>query len=71
MLAGHKIDFVEAELSMNPENTYHISFEKLKNYIEGYNYRIFGIYEQQTEWKPSFPMLRRVNAVFVVKDLIT
>ena len=69
MLAAHKIDFIEIESGMNPENKYHVPFEELKQYLEQCDYRLFGIYEQQSEWKPIFPMLRRVNALFLSKKL--
>ncbi len=69
MLESQSISFIEAELSMNPENIYHVAFDEVKKYLEDFNYRLFGLYEQQSEWRPDFPMLRRVNAFFVSKCL--
>jgi FkbM family methyltransferase len=59
------ISFVEAEVSMNPGNTFHVSFEEVKKYLEQKNYFLFGIYEQVLEWKTTAPVLRRSNALFI------
>lgn len=57
------------EVSMNPGNTYHVSFETIKKYLEKYDYRIFGIYEQTSKWLIQAPVLRRVNILFVAKTM--
>lgn len=69
MLKNKVIDFVQVELSMNPENTYHNSFLKTKMFIEELGYYIFGFYDQMPERHLGFPYLRRANAVFVSKFL--
>jgi FkbM family methyltransferase len=70
-LAGHRIDIVEAEVSMNPENRRHVPLEKVKAYLERRGYRLFLIYEQARETAVARkPMLRRVNAVFLSPKLV-
>ena len=70
MLSNNAISFVEAEVSMNPTNTFHVSFEKVKAYMEQENYFIFGLYEQVLEWKAKAPILRRSNALFISGALV-
>ncbi len=69
LLAKDAISFIEAEVSMNPGNTFHVSFEEVKKYLEQYNYRLFGLYEQVHEWKVKSPVLRRCNALFISGNL--
>jgi FkbM family methyltransferase len=71
LLQAHRIDLLEAEVSMNPENRRHVRFEKVKAYLERRGYRLFLIYEQAREIAAARkPMLRRVNAVFLSPKLI-
>lgn len=70
LLAEHAISFIEAEVSMNPGNTFHVSFEEVKKYMEQHNYFLFGLYEQVLEWKIAAPVLRRSNALFISGRLV-
>lgn len=70
MIRDQKIDFIEVEVGMNPDNVLHVPFEKMKHYLEMQQYRIFGIYEQAAEWPSDFPNLRRINAVFVSNSML-
>lgn len=70
MLIAQKIDFVEVEAGMNPQNERHVPFGVLKTYLEGKGYFIFGIYEQINEWPTKEAHLRRVNAVFISQKMI-
>ena len=66
MLAATRIDLVEAEVGMNPENKRHVSFEAVKAYLERFGYRLFLIYEQTYDVPFSGrAVLRRCNVVFV------
>lgn len=66
MLAAARIDLVEAEVGMNPENKRHVSFEAVKTYVERFGYRLFLIYEQTYDVPFSGrAVLRRCNVVFV------
>jgi FkbM family methyltransferase len=65
MLRQSKINFVEAECSVNPDNTYHVQLCDAMAFLQPFGYRLFGIYEQTHEWITGSPNLRRVNAVFL------
>ena len=68
MLEDGSIAFVQAEVSMNPKNTFHVDFVEVKNFLEKYKYVLFGIYEQKQQ--RGTPMLRRSNVVFVSEKLV-
>jgi FkbM family methyltransferase len=70
MLSREAIDFVEVEAGMNPDNLHHAPFEDLKSGLESHGFRLFGIYEQVSEWPTWAPHLRRVNAVFLSGAMI-
>jgi hypothetical protein len=70
MLSREAIDFVEVEAGMNPDNLHHAPFEDLKSGLESHGFRLFGIYEQVSEWPTGAPHLRRVNAVFLSGAMI-
>ncbi|MBB6610321.1 FkbM family methyltransferase [Pontibacter sp. Tf4] len=69
MLDSSKIDFVQVEAGMNPQNNYHVPMQNLKTFLEDKGYYLFGIYDQKHEYIPVWrPYLRRCNMVFVAKD---
>ena len=70
LLSRNAISFIEAEVSMNPNNTFHVSLEEVKKYLEQNNYFLFGLYEQVLEWKIKAPVLRRCNALFISGALV-
>lgn len=71
MLRAARIDLVEAEVGMNPENKRHVPFEAVKAYLERFGYRLFLIYEQTYDEPFSGrPVLRRSNVVFASGKLI-
>ncbi len=65
MLSDQRIDLIELEAGMNPGNTRHVAFEKLKSFLEERRYFLFGLYEQTEEWPTKEPHLRRTNPVFI------
>jgi FkbM family methyltransferase len=69
LLKKQSVSFIEIELGMNPENHYHVDFVEVKSFLENFDYRIYGIYEQVQEWPTNTPILRRVNTLFVSRDL--
>lgn len=69
-LSEQKIDFIQVEASMNPMNKHHIKFEVFKEFLESYNYFLFGFYEQMDEWIEKKINLRRTNSVFVSMKMI-
>ena len=70
LLSSNAISFIEVEVSMNPNNTFHVSLEEVKKYLEENNYFLFGLYEQVLEWKIKAPVLRRCNALFISGELV-
>ena len=71
MLEGMRIDLVEAEVGMNPENTRHVPFEVVKAYLERLGYRLFLIYDQARDVPFSGRViLRRSNVVFASARLV-
>ena len=68
MLSSGGIYLVECECGMHPGNKVHVPFEAIKAHLEARNYRVFGIYEQSSEWLERKPFLRRVNALFLLAD---
>jgi len=71
MLSGGKIDLVEAEVGMNPENTRHVPFEAVKAHLERLGYRLFLIYDQARDVPfTGRVILRRSNVVFASAKLV-
>ncbi|VBB43580.1 Methyltransferase FkbM family [uncultured Desulfatiglans sp.] len=70
MLTEQKIDIVQVEAGMNPNNTRHVSFLSIRKFLESYRYFLFGIYEQVPEWPTGEPHLRRINPIFVSQQVI-
>ncbi len=70
MLKAMRVDIVEAEVGMNPENRRHVPFEAVKAYLERLGYRLFLVYEQAREVPfTGRPILRRSNVAFISAKL--
>lgn len=71
MLTEQRIDCVQVEAGMNPNNNRHVPFEFLKEYLESHKYFLFGIYEQMSEdWANGEPHLRWANLLFISHHII-
>ncbi len=70
MLSQQKIDFVQVEAGMNPNNKKFVAFEKFEIYLENRGFFLFGIYEQVPEIILGMPQLRRTNPVFISEQTI-
>ena len=66
LLSSGAIYLIECECGMHPGNKVHVPFEAVKAHLEAHSYRVFGIYEQSSEWLERKPFLRRVNALFLL-----
>lgn len=66
LLRDGRVYVVQCECGMHPCNKVHIPFEAIKAHLEARSYRVFGIYEQSSEWLERKPFLRRVNALFLL-----
>lgn len=69
LLSRAKIGLVRVECSANCDNKFHVSLHEVQQFLEQYQYRLFGIYEQVNEWTTKKPFLRRVDAAFVGPSL--
>jgi FkbM family methyltransferase len=65
MFERSAIGIVQVEAGMSPENTKHVPHQAFEEFFMRYNYRIFGFYEQVSEWTTKRPFLRRGNMVFI------
>jgi FkbM family methyltransferase len=70
MLAARNIDILQAEVSMNADNKFHVGFFDVQAQMERSGYRLFGLYEQMFEWPTREPHLRRANAVYISPKVI-
>ncbi|SDJ63858.1 MULTISPECIES: FkbM family methyltransferase [Bradyrhizobium] len=65
MFEAFNVDIIQAEVSMNSDNTFHVPFVCVHKEMEQFGYRLFGIYEQVFEWGKNAPYLRRSNVVYI------
>lgn len=69
MFEDRSIGIVQVEASMTPENTKHVPYRDFENFFLDHKYRLFGIYDQVSEWTTDRPFLRRCNLVFISPDI--
>ena len=69
LLAEARVDVLEVEAGMSPDNHLHVPISELVTYLEGFGYRLFALYEQVPEWQTGRPQLRRTNPVFISPEL--
>ena len=69
MFAEGRVSVVEVEAGMSPDNDLHVPYEQLAAYLQGFGYRLFGLYEQVPESPTGRPQLRRTNPVFISPEL--
>jgi FkbM family methyltransferase len=63
MLAEQRIDAVQVEVSMGPQNTKHVDLATVRDYVGPLGYWLFKLYNQAQERKR--PIARRADAVFI------
>lgn len=69
LLGDGAVAVVEVEAGMHPANRLHVPLEHLKEHLQEYGYRCFGIYQPVAEWTTGEPFLRRVNLAFIAPSL--
>ena len=69
LLAQQRVDLVEVEAGMGPDNELHVPFGVLQGYLEQRDYVLFGIYEQAYK-RAGAPNLRRTNPVFMSSRMV-
>jgi FkbM family methyltransferase len=71
MLKSSRVDLVEAEVGMNPENRMHASFGSVQRFLERLGYRLFLLYDFGRDAPfTGRAVLRRCNAVFASPKLV-
>ena len=68
-LAQQRVDLVEVEAGMGPDNELHVPFGVLQDYLGQRGYVLFGIYEQAYK-RAGAPSLRRTNPVFMSSRMV-
>jgi FkbM family methyltransferase len=66
LLQRHKIHFVLSECEPLVRTNYFVSFPSLAEFLGGFGYRLFGVYEQQSDPKG---ILSYWNALFICEKL--
>ncbi len=69
LLASRAASFIQVETTLNPDNVYHTAFLEIKDFLEQYDYRLFGIYDQKQWLKKKTKIMQHCNAVFVSDKL--
>lgn len=70
MLSDSRISVIVVECSMNPDNKRHVPFNDFYQYLCPMGYRVFGLYEQVSEFIENKPHLRRSNVVYISREVI-
>lgn len=70
LINERRLDLIQVEAGMNPENEHHVYFEKLTGYLHAHEYRLIGIYHLHNEWPTQSPKLRRSDLLFASPTLI-
>lgn len=69
MIAAGRVSAFQVEAGLNPDNQLHVPFEVLKAFAEAHGFRLYGVYDQVSEWPTRQPHLRRANPVFVSREV--
>jgi FkbM family methyltransferase len=70
LLSGQRIDLIQVEAGLSQANTTHVPFAVLKEFLQKYDYHLFGIYEQVNEWRENRACLRRADLVFASSNIL-
>jgi FkbM family methyltransferase len=70
MLRDSRVDVVEVEAGMNPENELHVPLQDFLAFLQPCGYRLFRTFGEVSEKPVKGPYLRRVNAVFISPSVI-
>ena len=70
MLRDSRVDLVEVEAGMNPENERHVVLPDFLAFLQPCGYRLFRTFQEVWEKPVKGPYLRRVNALFISPSVI-
>jgi hypothetical protein len=68
MLRARQIQFILAEVTFHPENTYHTSFFRFAEYLQGLKYHFVDLYDDDFA-SFSQPPLLYCNALFTCAQM--
>jgi FkbM family methyltransferase len=69
-LSEARAGLVLAEVSMDPDNKFHVAYEEVTAELLRHDYRLFALYTQQPEMFTGSPALRRVDAAYISPKVI-
>jgi FkbM family methyltransferase len=69
MLRTSAVRFVLVECGFDPADERHVLFDSIRDYLQPFGYRLFGIYDQQLEWNGE-PRIRYANACFTLQSIM-
>jgi len=71
LLRSGRIDIIEVEAGMGCAGTpRHVPLARFREYLDGFDYELFGIYEQVGDWVSGLERLRRANVVFASRAVL-
>jgi FkbM family methyltransferase len=70
MLGEMRIDVLQVEAGMNPQNRVHVDLQAFRAHLEPRGYFLFRLYNQAAEVPTGEPHLRRCDPVFVSQRVI-
>jgi len=70
LLLNHQINFIQVEASMNHANCSHVHINVFNEYMHGYGYYLFGVYNQCLEWQLQKQYMRRADLIYISKKMI-
>lgn len=69
LLKEHRVHLIQCECEPAPRTNEWVSFPALAEFLEGYGYRVFGVYEQRPEWDGG-NYIPFWNAIFICEKLV-
>jgi FkbM family methyltransferase len=70
LLGDQRIDLIQVEAGLSRANATHVPFAVLKEFLQQYDYHLFGVYEQVNEWTENRVCLRRADLVFASSNVL-
>jgi FkbM family methyltransferase len=64
MIAARRVDLIQVEVSLNPENRRHVDLTTFRGFLEPQGYRIFHMQSMAHE-RRNRPVLRRGDVIFI------
>lgn len=65
LLSNRAVGFIVVECGFDPENSRHIAFTDIQEFMLSFGYKVFAFYEQTNEFFKLEPQLRRADVMFI------